>query len=168
MISTAFRAISGSTTAGVPLQIFRMAIAADGVALIAHPSVAGINNDTGLSGTTQWHSSVRSRMWLRKTEVDEQPDSDLREIVLKKNNYGPVSKSIVLRWQNGLFLPLAAVTSRQGRTRKQRGKSVADTARPLAEQGRNVSHIKTSPKPNEFAVEPEANSRDQKRRSPPR
>jgi CHC2 zinc finger len=38
-------------------------------------------------------------------EEGEQPDTDLRELRFKKNNYGPVSESIVLRYRNGLFLP---------------------------------------------------------------
>jgi RecA-family ATPase len=39
-----------------------IAIAANGaVALIAHPSLTGINTGTGLSGSTQWHNSVRAR-----------------------------------------------------------------------------------------------------------
>jgi RecA-family ATPase len=91
-----------------------LAMAANGgVTLIAHPSLTGINTDTGLSGSTQWHNAVRSRIWLRspKPEPGEQPDTDLREIVFKKNNYGPVSESIVLRWKHGLFLPLPGVAS---------------------------------------------------------
>jgi DNA polymerase len=87
----------------------RMAILAGGaVQLISHPSLTGINTDTGLSGNTQWHNAVRARSYLKsvKPEAGEQPDSDLREIVFKKNNYGPITDSIVLRWQDGLFLPV--------------------------------------------------------------
>jgi RecA-family ATPase len=92
----------------------RIAIIANGsVVLISHPSVAGITNDSGISGTTQWHNAVRARLYLKgmKPEEGEQPDNDLRELVFKKNNYGPVSESIVLRYQNGLFLPVPGVTS---------------------------------------------------------
>jgi RecA-family ATPase len=86
----------------------RVAMVADGsIALISHPSLAGINTETGLSGTTQWHNSVRARYFMRgvKPEAGEPLDTDLREIVFKKNNYGSISESIVLRWNNGLFLP---------------------------------------------------------------
>jgi RecA-family ATPase len=92
----------------------RMAIRADGaVQLISHPSLTGINSDTGLSGSTQWHNSVRARSYLKsvKPENGEQPETDLHELVFKKNNYGPVTHSIVLRYQDGLYLPVPGVAS---------------------------------------------------------
>ena len=91
----------------------RVAIAANGsIALISHPSLSGINTETGLSGSTQWHNSVRARQFLRgvKPEGGEPVDHDLREIVFKKNNYGPISESIILRWADGLFLPVPGAT----------------------------------------------------------
>jgi DNA polymerase len=77
------------------------------VTQIAHPSLAGINTGTGLSGSTQWHNAVRARFYLKtsKPEGGEPPDNDLREIEFKKNNYGQISGRIVLRYQNGMFLP---------------------------------------------------------------
>ena len=87
----------------------RIAMAANGaVVLISHPSLTGISTESGLSGTTQWHNSVRARFYLRgvKPTADEPLDTDLREIVFKKNNYGPLSESIMLRWNAGLFLPV--------------------------------------------------------------
>jgi DNA polymerase len=94
----------------------RVAMVADGsVVLISHPSLAGINTETGLSGTTQWHNSVRARYFMRgvKPEAGEPLDTDLREIVFKKNNYGSISESIVLRWSNGLFLPVSGAPADQ-------------------------------------------------------
>jgi hypothetical protein len=35
------------------------------VVLIAHPSLTGINTGTGISGSTQWHNSVRARFYLK-------------------------------------------------------------------------------------------------------
>jgi len=63
-------------------------IAVGGVVLIAHTSLTGINTDTGLSGSTQWHNAVRARFYLKgiKVEAGEQPDNDLRELVFKKNS----------------------------------------------------------------------------------
>ena len=92
----------------------RVAIVANGaVTLITHPSLTGIATDTGLSGNTQWHNAVRARMYMKGIKPDngEQPDNDLREIVFKKNNYGPISESIVLRYSNGLFLPVPGATT---------------------------------------------------------
>jgi RecA-family ATPase len=88
-------------------------LACGSVQLISHPSLTGIQSETGLSGNTQWHNAVRARYYLKgiKPEDGEQPDSDLREIVFKKNNYGPISESIILRWQHGLFLPVPGAAS---------------------------------------------------------
>jgi RecA-family ATPase len=91
----------------------KIAIAANGsIQLVSHPSLTGINTDTGLSGTTQWHNAVRARSYLKgvKAENGELADSDLREIVFKKNQYGRLSESIVLRYQGGLYLPVAGVS----------------------------------------------------------
>jgi RecA-family ATPase len=88
----------------------RVAMVANGsMVLISHPSLTGISTESGLSGTTQWHNAVRARYFLRgvKPEAGEPLDTDLREIVFKKNNYGPISESIMLRWANGLFLPVS-------------------------------------------------------------
>jgi hypothetical protein len=39
-------------------MLTKIAIAANGsVQLVSHPSLTGINSDSGLSGTTQWHNS---------------------------------------------------------------------------------------------------------------
>ena len=44
----------------------RLARAANGyVIMSSHPSVAGIASKSGLSGSTQWHNSVRARAYLR-------------------------------------------------------------------------------------------------------
>jgi RecA-family ATPase len=88
----------------------RIAIVANGsVTLISHPSLTGISSDTGLSGNTAWHNAVRARFYLKSTKpdaADEQPDTYLRELIFKKNQYGPVSESIALQYRNGLFLPV--------------------------------------------------------------
>ena len=44
----------------------RLARAANGyVIMSAHPSLQGIASKSGLSGSTQWHNSVRARAYLR-------------------------------------------------------------------------------------------------------
>jgi RecA-family ATPase len=92
----------------------RLAIMSNGsTILISHPSLTGISSDSGLSGNTQWHNSVRARVYIRgvKQDEDEASDTDLREIFWKKSNYGPMSDSVVVRWQNGLFLPVGGAAS---------------------------------------------------------
>jgi RecA-family ATPase len=91
----------------------KIAIIANGsVQLVSHPSLTGVTSGTGLSGSTQWHNAVRARAYLKgvKAEDGELVDNDLREIVFKKNQYGPLSESIVLRYQNGLYLPIAGAS----------------------------------------------------------
>jgi RecA-family ATPase len=83
-------------------MIRRIAMATDAaLSLVAHPSLQGITSDSGLSGSTAWHSSVRARMYLKKAPGD---DTSLRALEVKKNNYGPVTETILLRWQNGVYV----------------------------------------------------------------
>jgi RecA-family ATPase len=121
----------------------KMAIVSNGsVVLLSHPSLTGINSGTGISGTTQWHNSVRARAYMTSVRPEEgqQPDSDLREIVFKKNNYGPVSASIVLRWKNGLFLPVAGVSSLDQAAQDQRADDVfIELLRRFTAANRHVS-----------------------------
>jgi RecA-family ATPase len=145
-------------------MLTRLAILANGaVVLISHPSLTGIATDTGLSGNTQWHNAVRARFYLKgvKAEAGEEPDSDLREIVFKKNNYGPLSENIVLRYQNGLFLPVAGTSSLEKAAAEQAAEQMFMTLLGrFTRQGRNVSEKPTAPNyaPAEFAREKEAKS----------
>jgi hypothetical protein len=73
------------------------------VLLTSHPSLTGMNTGSGLSGSTAWNASVRSRLYLKRaaTEKDEEPDPDLRVVEVKKANYGPVGETITVRWKDG-------------------------------------------------------------------
>jgi RecA-family ATPase len=87
----------------------RLAILANGtLVLLSHPSLTGINTDTGLSESTSWHNSVRARAYLKgvKPNDGEEPDDDLRELTFRKNNYAGLAATVPLRFQNGLFVPI--------------------------------------------------------------
>jgi RecA-family ATPase len=88
-------------------------VASGSVTVLSHPSLAGISSGSGISGSTAWHGAFRFRQYLTSTkaEAGEQPDSDLRQLDFKKNQYGPIGESIVLRYQNGLFLPEGGLSS---------------------------------------------------------
>jgi RecA-family ATPase len=140
----------------------RMAIIADGsVALISHPSLTGINSDSGISGTTQWHNAMRARIYMKspKPKPDEQPDTDLREIVFKKNQYGPVSESIALRYRDGMFLPLPSTSTLDGAAHEAKADSLfQQLLARITERGENISPKRTANMfaPSVFAKEPEA------------
>ena len=139
----------------------RLGVAANGyVMLISHPSLTGISSDTGLSGNTQWHNSVRARAYLKsiKPEAGEQPDNDLRELVFKKNNYGHLEESIVLRYQNGLYLPLPGVASLDKAAHEARADEVfVDLLRRLTKENRFVGSTKSAIyAPSVFSKEDEA------------
>jgi RecA-family ATPase len=141
--------------------IIRHYIANGSVVLVSHPSLTGINSDTGISGSTQWHNAVGARYYMKspKPKPDEQPDSDLREIVFKKNQYGPVSANIVLRYSDGMFLPLPGVGTLDKLAAEQKADEVflVILAR-FTNQNINVSHSLTSNNaaPKLFAAEQEA------------
>jgi RecA-family ATPase len=84
-----------------------LAITANGyVILSAHPSLQGITSKTGLSGSTQWHNSVRARAYLRAPDdKNGGQSSDLRVLEFLKSNYSALSEQVELKWTNGLYLP---------------------------------------------------------------
>ena len=56
-----------------------LAIATNGaIVLAAHPSVAGMANESGLSGSTGWNNSVRARAYFRRPKKDDGDDADGR------------------------------------------------------------------------------------------
>jgi RecA-family ATPase len=77
------------------------------VLLTLHPSLTGIASGTGISGNTAWFNSVRSQLYLKPatTEAGEEPDNALRELEARKNNYGPLAATTLLRWKDGVFVP---------------------------------------------------------------
>lgn len=70
------------------------------VLLLSHPSVAGMQTGTGLSGSTAWNNSVRSRLYLTADNTDE----DLRLLKGLKSNYARKGGEMKLRWHQGAFV----------------------------------------------------------------
>jgi RecA-family ATPase len=86
----------------------QLAIAANGyVIMSAHPSLTGIASKTGLSGSTQWHNSVRARAYMHVQGKDDDNDDDpgTRVLEFMKSNYSALAEQIELQWANGLFVP---------------------------------------------------------------
>jgi RecA-family ATPase len=141
-----------------------------GLVLTTHPSLGGINSGTGTSGSTGWHNSARARMYFKRavTDRDEEPDPLLRVLQVMKSNYsGAEGETINLRWQNGLFLPVASMNSFE---RLAADKHADDLFLTLLDrfnsQGRNVSDKLNAPTyaPTVFAKEKEAQQGKVKRR----
>ena len=74
--------------------------------LLTHPSLEGIRSGSGLSGSTAWHNSVRSRCVFKHYQEDdeEEADPDLRVLEWRKNNYGPPQSTITVRYKNGVYV----------------------------------------------------------------
>jgi RecA-family ATPase len=166
-VDTLSRAFAGNEIDRVQVYAFAMhmqtlAMVAEGsVTVLSHPSLAGINSGTGLSGSTAWHGAFRFRQYLKgvKAEQGEQPENDLRELEFKKNQYGPLGESIVLRYQRGLFLPEAGVSNLDKAARSAQAQGVfMDLLRRFAADGRNVSDKLNAPNsaPAAFAKEGDA------------
>jgi RecA-family ATPase len=140
----------------------RLAMAADGsVTVLSHPSLQGMNSGSGLSGSTAWHGAFRFRQYLTsaKPADGEQPDSDLRQLEFKKNQYGPLGETIVVRYQNGLFLPERGMSNLDAAAREAAADRIfTDLLKRFRDTGRNLSDKKSSSNyaPKAFAVEAES------------
>jgi RecA-family ATPase len=139
-----------------------MAIRANaGLLLTSHPSLTGISTGTGLSGSTAWNASVRSRLYFKRavTDKDEEPDPDLRVLEVIKANYGPVGETVTVRWHDGLFLPVAGVSNLEKMAAEQKADNVfLDLLCRFTSQGRHTSERTNANNyaPTLFAKEKEA------------
>ena len=67
----------------------------------------------GAQGTLSlcYHGSLTPIAKCGAPAGGEQPDGDLRQLEFKKNQYGPIGETIVLRYQHGLFLPERGISN---------------------------------------------------------
>src|SRR5208283_5257580 len=80
-------------------------------------------------------------------------------IEFKKNQYGPRGDTITLRYQRGLFLPVAAMGSLDKLAAEQAADNLfLELLDKFQSQGRNVSHHKNanSYAPTQFSKDPKA------------
>ena len=85
----------------------RLAHEIDGaVLLLSHPSLTGRTTGSGESGSTAWHNSCRSRLYLEPPDAkdDEPADSDVRVLSRVKANYAKQGARITLRRERGVFV----------------------------------------------------------------
>jgi len=172
-VDTLSRAFAGNEIDRVQVYAFAMhmqalaRVASGSVTVLSHPSLAGISTGSGISGSTAWHGAFRFRQYLTGVKPDqgEQPDNDLRLLEFKKNQYGPKSESIALRYQHGLFLPEGGISSLDKLARGQKADEVFLTilAR-YARENRNASDKPTAHNyaPSAFSKESEAKGLNRK------
>jgi len=134
-----------------------MAVRAEcSVAILAHPSNAGMASGSGISGSTGWHNKVRARAYMRAIETPkgEEPDPDLREIQFLKNNYGRQGDSIQVRWQRGVYVLENAPNSLEKLAQDHRhDERFIELLKQYDSQGRKVSDSKSANNyaPKQFA-----------------
>jgi len=153
-IDTLSRAFAGNEIDRVQVYAFAShmqalaKVAGGAVTVLSHPSLAGMASGSGISGSTAWHAAFRFRQYLYgiKEEDGEQPDNDLRQLEFKKNQYGPMSEPILLRYQRGLFLPEGGVSNldKLARASKVEGIFLRGLGQ-LIQQGRDASPAGSSP-----------------------
>lgn len=82
----------------------QLAIEIQGVVILTqHPSVDGMSSGSGRSGSTGWHNSVRSRLYLTKPKgTDEKPTNE-RLLKTMKQNAGPFGGKVSVTWDRGIF-----------------------------------------------------------------
>ena len=128
------------------------------VLLIQHPSLSGLQSNTGTSGSTQWNNAARSRMYFA-SPVEGDDEGNVRELRVMKANYGPKGEKVRLRWQRGVFVPEGSASTPERLAEEARVDELflrcleIRTVQGLilgAQPGRNYA-------PAEFAKMPEAN-----------
>ena len=76
-------------------------ICGSALVLLSHPSLSGLGSGSGMSGSTAWNNSVRSRLYF--THSDNKDEPNLRELKVMKSNYGPPGEIIKCVWSDGIF-----------------------------------------------------------------
>jgi RecA-family ATPase len=72
------------------------------IVLLDHPSVRGMADGSGTANSVDWRNSVRAMLHLSDADKN---DPDIRELEVKKSNYGRAGEKIKLRWDGLTFVP---------------------------------------------------------------
>lgn len=74
--------------------------------LLQHPSVSGLKDDTGRSGSTGWNNAGRWRLNFTFCDGADDDIGDTRQLKTEKLNYGRKGEKFKVRWENGVFVPV--------------------------------------------------------------
>jgi RecA-family ATPase len=136
----------------------RMAEAADcAVLLLDHPSLSGMTNGSGRSGSMDWRNAVRAFMYLRP--LDNEDGSKGRELEVMKINSGAPGEKVKLRWEDGCFVPEGSASApQQAAAFNAADQTYLDCLDAATAQGRHVCYATgRSYAPKAFAEMPQAN-----------
>jgi RecA-family ATPase len=75
------------------------------IVMLSHPSLTGMTSGSGLSGSTAWNNSVRSRLYFTRPKIDSDctPDPSARVLSVLKANYAEAGGEMKLRLRAGGF-----------------------------------------------------------------
>lgn len=85
----------------------QLALRIQGVVILTqHPSNEGMSSGSGRSGSTGWHNSVRSRLYLTKPKQQGPEDNPTNERHLKtmKQNNASFGDKLSIEWKSGVFV----------------------------------------------------------------
>jgi RecA-family ATPase len=129
------------------------------VVLLDHPSLSGMNSDTGRGGNVDWRNAARAFLYMRTVAGDDGVEErTFRELEVVKTNYGPAGEKVRLRWEDGSFVVRGSLsTPQQAAAVAKIDDLFLKLLDKLTAQGR---HVRPNPgrsyAPNEFAKEREA------------
>ncbi|TBA14682.1 hypothetical protein ELH65_01125 [Rhizobium ruizarguesonis] len=79
------------------------------IVILTHPSLGGIANKTGSSGSTAWTNTGRSTVYMRRPDdADDEGngggiDDGRRVLISQKANYSPTGRRVNLVWDCGAY-----------------------------------------------------------------
>ena len=90
---------------------------ATAILLLDHPSVRGMADGSGTANSVDWRNSVRAMLHLSDADKN---DPDIRELEVKKSNYGRAGEKIKLRWNGMTFVTAMSAESSSYRAAAER------------------------------------------------
>jgi hypothetical protein len=121
---------------------------------LAHPSVRGLRDGSGESGSTGWKGIFKSHLYLTTPEPERgengepaarTPEDDLLRVLTRvKSNYARRDETIELRWQDDVLKLISAPPTAQGGifgalARRQRNQVFRDMFEKLSSEGQTLS-----------------------------
>jgi RecA-family ATPase len=87
------------------------------IVLLDHPSVRGMVDGSGTANSVDWRNSVRAMLHLSNADKN---DLDIRELEVKKSNYGRAGEKIKLQWNGLTIVPATSAESSSYRAAAER------------------------------------------------